>query len=144
MNHGSQRERFKGFSKLTYIGGDGELTEVREQWPLPRLVPKFLVLGSCCLVQKPHQLPFQWLEHRTLNLTASLVLSDLSSNTWCAAKGLTSSSKGSHQQLQWVSKVVSMASKGSCDPIDPTVDPPLHAGMHTSYSSHNTYIYTRT
>ncbi|RXI01510.1 hypothetical protein DVH24_014859 [Malus domestica] len=40
-------------------------------------------------------------------------------------KGLTSSSKGSHQQLQWVSKVVSMASKGSCDPIDPTVDPPL-------------------
>ncbi|KAM1451849.1 hypothetical protein ACFX2I_038912 [Malus domestica] len=46
MNHGSQRERFKGFSKLTYIGGDGELTEVREQWPLPRLVPKFLVLGS--------------------------------------------------------------------------------------------------
>ncbi|XP_070675650.1 phloretin 4'-O-glucosyltransferase-like [Malus domestica] len=36
--------------------------------------------------------------------------------------------KGSHQQLQGVPKVVSMASKGSCDPIDPTVDPPL--GCH--------------
>nr|XP_028961590.1 uncharacterized protein LOC114826072 [Malus domestica] len=56
----------------------------------------------------------------TIGKTSSMagVLSDLSSNTWCAAKG-------SHQQLQGVSKVVSMASKGSCDPIDPTVDPPL-------------------
>ncbi|RXI06691.1 hypothetical protein DVH24_025827 [Malus domestica] len=54
------------------------------------------------------------------------LLSDISSNTWCAApRGRTSSSKGSHQQLQGTSKVISMASKGSCDPIDPTVAPPL-------------------
>ncbi|TQE09365.1 hypothetical protein C1H46_005002 [Malus baccata] len=42
-----------------------------------------------------------------------------------------SSSKRSHQQLQGTSKVISMASKGSCDPIDPIdpiVAPPLDIG----------------
>ncbi|CAL9017811.1 unnamed protein product, partial [Prunus brigantina] len=35
------------------------------------------------------------------------------------------SSKRSHQQLQGTSKLIFLASKRSCDPIDPTVAPPL-------------------
>ncbi|KAM1807930.1 hypothetical protein ACFX11_030869 [Malus domestica] len=46
-------------------------------------------------------------------------------NNTRVAKGSHQQLQGSHQQLQGVSKVVSMASKGSCDPIDPIVDPPL-------------------
>ncbi|CAL2237203.1 unnamed protein product [Prunus armeniaca] len=38
---------------------------------------------------------------------------------------LVCSSKRSHQQLQGTSRLISMASKRSCDPIDPTVAPPL-------------------
>ena len=38
---------------------------------------------------------------------------------------LVCSSKRSHQQLQGTSKVIFMASKRSCDPIDPIVAPPL-------------------
>ncbi|KAM1073864.1 hypothetical protein COP1_018947 [Malus domestica] len=60
-----------------------------------------------------------------------LLLSDILSAMWCAApRGHTSSSKGSHQQLQGTSKIISMASKRSCDPIDPTVAPPQLVGNY--------------
>ncbi|KAM1934135.1 hypothetical protein ACFX15_018341 [Malus domestica] len=50
--------------------------------------------------------------------------------TPAAPRGRTSNSKGSHQQLQGTSKIISMASKRSCDPIDPTVALPQLVGNY--------------
>ncbi|KAM1091420.1 hypothetical protein ACFX19_019119 [Malus domestica] len=55
---------------------------------------------------------------------------DLAQNDVVLPRGHTSSSKGSHQQLQGTSKIISMASKRSCDPIDPTVAPPQLVGNY--------------